>query len=59
MDAQNYKNLSPKMFDFRMAIYKKIVNPLIFFVFSKRKCWKIEQEFKVEKEDGREAPMIA
>ena len=42
MTLGNYKKLWPTLFD-------NIVNPQI--VWSKRKCWKIEQQLKVEIED--------
>ena len=61
MDSQNYRKLSPEILDFHKILKiheNKIVNPQKnIFASSKRKCWKIEQQLKVEmEEDGREAP---
>ena len=62
MDAQNYKNLCPKVFDFyrilKMQCAKKILlNLELFFDIvlycTKRRCSQIEPQLKVEIEDGR------
>ena len=41
-----------------LKIHEKIVNSQknLIFILSMRKCWKIEQQLKVEIEDGCEAP---
>ena len=40
-----------------LKIHKQIVNPRKRFIIGlwKRKCYKIQKQFKVEIEDGREA----
>ena len=66
MDAQNYKKLYPKAFDFCeiLKMCEKVfeiqqtffVIVLYCTVYTQRRCSQIETQLKVEIEDGREAP---
>ena len=60
MDAQNYKTLSPKIFDFRkiLKIPEKIVNPRKFLLLFYRRGNSEKLSNKtIEIKDVREAPI--
>ena len=59
MNDQNFKKFMDKFFIFENA-QKNIMKSANFFVFvlycTKRRCSEIKPQFKIEIEDGREAP---
>jgi len=59
MDPQNFKKVVKELFRFLCNFenqQQKIIKPKNFvIVLSRRKCWKIEQQLKVEIEDGHKA----